>query len=315
MRRPKINEWRFISQAAWLLVLSSVLFGVPYFSTVTWTKNIFWPNLSTRFIVNNPTTSFLYQIQSRLSSGYETYYVNLIIPFFVFVLLVMILGRVWCGWLCPIGFLQNILLRIRKRLGISFWDLPPKATMMINQIGYVILFLIILISLAVGLTFLGMNNFFTRSELPFEMVAPPRPITIFLQQLIGLESWDASVPLPGIIIAIMVIVLSFKIRHFWCRICPAGALMSLFNRRALINIKKDGTKCTKCRACLRACPIDIEEIYEEKEKDNVTNGTCIHCYRCVELCPEDGCLSVTFMNKTLVKSKYPYTSRIKGVEE
>lgn len=315
MRKPKINEWRFISQAAWLIVLSSVLFGVPYFSTVPWTKNIFWPNLSTRFIVNNPTTSFLYQIQSRLSSGYETFYVNLIVPFFIFVLLVMILGRLWCGWLCPIGFLQNILLRIRKRLGISFWDLSPKATMMLNQIGYVILFLIILISLAVGVTFLGMNNFFTRSELPFEMVAPPRPITIFLQQLIGLESWNAAVPLPGIIIAIVIIVLSFKIRHFWCRICPAGALMSIFNRRALINIKKDGAKCTKCRACLRACPIDIEEIYEEKEKDNVTNRTCIHCYRCVELCPEDGCLSVTFMNKTIVESKYPYAPTVKGVVE
>jgi ferredoxin-type protein NapH len=315
MRRPKINEWRFISQAAWLLVLSSVLFGVPYFSTLTWTKNIFWPNLSTRYIVNNPTPCVLYQIQSLLASGYETYYVNLIIPFFIFVLMIIILGRVWCGWLCPIGFLQDILSRIRKRLNISYWDLSPKAVILLNQMGYVLLFIISFISISIGVTFLGMDNFFTRSELPFEIVAPARPIAIFLQQLVGLESWNAAVPLPGIIIAIVIIVLSFKVRHFWCRICPAGALMSLFNRRALINIKKDGTKCTKCRACLRACPIDIEEIYEEKEKDNVTNGTCIHCYRCIELCPEDGCLSVTFMNKTIVKSKYPYTPRVKGVVE
>jgi polyferredoxin len=313
MRKPKINEWRFISQTAWLIVISSVLLGVPYFSTHPLTKNIFWPNLSTRFLVNNPTTSFLYQIQSRLASGYETFYVNLILPFFIFLLLVMILGRVWCGWLCPIGFLQNILLRIRKRLNISYWEVPPKATIIFNQMGYVILFLIILISISVGITFLGINNFFTRSELPFESVAPPRPITIFLQQLLGWESWDATIPLVGIIVAVVVIVLSFKIRHFWCRICPAGALMSLFNRRALINIKKDGTKCTKCRVCIRSCPVDIEEIYEEKEQDNVTNGACIHCYRCVELCPEDGCLSVTFLNKTIVKSKYPLTPSEKGV--
>jgi len=315
MRKPKITELRLISQAAWLLVLSSVLFGVPYFSSMSLTKNIFWPNLSTRFIVNNPTTSFLYQIQSRLSSGYETFYVNLIVPFFIFVLLVMILGRVWCGWLCPIGFLQDILLRIRKRLNISYWEVPPKATIALNQIGYVVLFLIAFISLAVGVTFLGMNNFFSRAELPFETVAPPRAIAIVLQQLLGLESWDATIPLSSIIIAVAVIVLSFKIRHFWCRICPAGALMSLFNRRALINIKKDGPKCTKCRVCIRSCPMDIEEIYEEKEEDNVTNGTCIHCYRCVELCPEDGCLSVTFMNKTIVKSKFPKAPRVKDVAE
>lgn len=315
MRKPRITDWRLISQVAWLFVISSALFGVPYFSTLSQTKNIFWPNLSTRFLVNNPTTSFMYQIQSRLASGYETFYVNLIIPFLVFLLLVMVLGRVWCGWLCPIGFVQDILLRIRKRLNIRYWEVSPKTTIMLNQMGYVILFLIIIISLSVGLTFLGMNNFFTRSELPFESVAPPRPITIFLQQLLGLESWDATIPLVGIIVGVVVVALSFKIRHFWCRICPAGALMSLFNRRAMINIKKDGPKCTKCRICIRSCPMDIEEIYEEKEQDNVTNGTCIHCYRCVELCPEDGCLSVTFMNKTLVKSKFPEAPRSKGVVE
>jgi polyferredoxin len=313
MRRPKINEWRTIVQTLWLVVLSSALFGVPYFSEMPWTKNIFWPSLSTRFLVYNPTTSFLYQIQSRLSSGWETYYVNIVIPLMIFVLLVTVLGRVWCGWLCPIGFLQDVLIKIRKRLGIPYSDVPPKATMVLNQSGYVILFLISFLSFGVGVTFLGINEFFSRAELPFETVAPPRPITIFLQQIIGWESWNASIPLSAIIIALLVIVLSFKVRHFWCRICPAGAMMSLLNRRALISIQKDGTKCTKCRACLRACPMDIEEIYEEKEKDNVTNGACIHCYRCIELCPEDGCLSVMFINKTITKSKYPYSSEVKGV--
>jgi ferredoxin-type protein NapH len=313
MRKPKISEWRLIVNIAWLFVINSVLFGVPYFSTLPWTKNIFWPNLSTRFIVNNPTTSFLYQIQSRFASGYETYYVNLIVPALVFVLLVVILGRVWCGWLCPIGFIQDLLLKIRKALGIPYTDVSPKSTMVLNQIGYVMIFLIAFLSLSVGVTFLGMNQFWSKSELPFESVAPPRAIWIFIQQILGLESWDTVIPLSAIIGAALAIVLSFKIRHFWCRICPAGALMSLLNRRALVSIQKDGSKCTKCRICMRACPMDIEEIYEEKDLDNVTNRTCIHCYRCIELCPEDGCLSVTFFNKTITKSKFPYSKKLKGV--
>jgi polyferredoxin len=305
MRRPKISEWRLITNVAWLLVINSVLFGIPYFSTLPWTKNIFWPNLSTRFIVNNPTTSFLYQIQSRFASGYETYYVDLIVPALFFITLVVILGRVWCGWLCPIGFIQNLLLRIRKALGIPYKDVSPNTTMVLNQVGIVIIFLIAFLSFAVGVTFLGMNQFWSKSELPFESVAPPRAIWITIQQFVGLESWDAVIPLSAIIMAAAFIVLSFKIRHFWCRICPAGALMSIFNRSALVSIQKDGSKCTQCRVCLRACPMDIDEIYSEKDKDNVTNRTCIHCYRCIELCPEDGCLNVTFMNKTLTTSKYP----------
>jgi polyferredoxin len=313
MRRPKISEWRLAVQTAWLFVLTSTLFGIPYFSEVAFAKNIFWPNLSTRFLVYNPTTSFLYQIQSRLSSGYETYYVNIIIPLVIFLFLVTLLGRVWCGWLCPIGYLQNILLRIRKALGIPYTDISPKATMVLNQSSLVILFLISFLSFSVGVTFLGINSFFSASQLPFETVAPPRPITVFIQQLIGWESWDAGIPLPAIFVVLTVIVLSFKIRHFWCRICPAGAMMSFVNRSALVTIQKDGTKCTKCRACLRACPMDIEEIYEEKERANVTNRTCIHCYRCIELCPEDGCLSVTFLNRKITKSKFPYSKKVKGV--
>jgi polyferredoxin len=307
MGKLGINHWRLLFQTAWLVVINSVLFGVPYFSTLPWANNIFWPNLSTRFIVNNPTTSFLFQIQSRLASGSETYYINIAVPLLVFTLLVTILGRAWCGWLCPIGYLQNLLIRLRKRLGIPYMDISPRTTMVLNQMAYVLIFLISFISLAVGLSFLGVNHFFSRAQLPFESVAPPRPIAVFLQQVVGLESWETQIPVLSIIIASIIIALSFKIRHFWCRICPAGALMSLFNRRALLSIRKEGSKCTKCRVCLRACPMDIEEIYEEKESDNVTHPTCIHCYRCIELCPEDDCLSLTFLNKTIITSKYPIT--------
>ena len=49
--------------------------------------------------------------------------------------------------------------------------------------------------------------------------------------------------------------------------------------------------------------MDIREVYEEMEKDNISSPECIHCYRCVELCPEEGCLSVAVANKDIVKSK------------
>lgn len=307
MRKLGINKWRLLFQTTWLVVINSVLIGVPYFSTLPWANNIFWPNLSTRFVVNNPTTSFLFQVQSRLASGSETYYINLAVPLLVFALLVTILGRAWCGWLCPMGYLQNLLIRLRKRLGIPYKDISPRTALVLNQMAYVLIFLISFLSLSVGLSFLGVNHFFSRGQLPFESVAPPRSVAVFLQQVVGLESWETQIPVPSIIIAGIIIAISFKIRHFWCRICPAGALMSFFNRRALLGIRKDGSKCTKCRVCLRACPMDIEEIYEEKGRDNVTHPTCIHCYRCIELCPEDGCLSLTFLNKTIIKSKYPIT--------
>jgi ferredoxin len=52
--------------------------------------------------------------------------------------------------------------------------------------------------------------------------------------------------------------------------------------------------------------MDIEEIYEEKGKINISSKECIHCYRCVELCPEEDCLSVAFLEKEFLRSKSPY---------
>jgi formate hydrogenlyase subunit 6/NADH:ubiquinone oxidoreductase subunit I len=84
-----------------------------------------------------------------------------------------------------------------------------------------------------------------------------------------------------------------------------GAINSFFNKYALLTLQKDGSKCTKCRVCLRACPMDIEDIYEQMGKTNISSKECIHCYRCVELCPENDCLSVAFLEKKFIRSKHP----------
>jgi len=55
--------------------------------------------------------------------------------------------------------------------------------------------------------------------------------------------------------------------------------------------------------CLRVCPMDIEEIFVEMERENVTAPECIMCGRCVESCPEAGCLSINFLGRELVRSR------------
>ncbi|NIP36238.1 MAG: 4Fe-4S dicluster domain-containing protein, partial [Thermoplasmata archaeon] len=71
----------------------------------------------------------------------------------------------------------------------------------------------------------------------------------------------------------------------------------------------DPSKCTKCRVCMRVCPMDIEEIFVEMEKENVTSPECIMCGRCVESCPEGGALSFNYMGKELARSMSPADRR------
>jgi heterodisulfide reductase subunit C len=47
----------------------------------------------------------------------------------------------------------------------------------------------------------------------------------------------------------------------------------------------------------------IEKVYEERNTGDVVSWKCVHCYRCVESCPEDDCLNVNFLGKKVLKSK------------
>jgi ferredoxin-type protein NapH len=69
-----------------------------------------------------------------------------------------------------------------------------------------------------------------------------------------------------------------------------------------VRLDKTEEKCTKCGICKRVCPTQVKEVYENKGGD-VTTSNCILCLRCVEMCPEDGCLKFKAAGKTVVKSR------------
>jgi ferredoxin len=202
---------------------------------------------------------------------------------------------------------------LRSALKVRYLNLPPKVIMALDKFKYVLLFVITWGAVA-SVTELLPKFFRASTPLSCE-ICPARPVCIASQQAIGAESWDTQIPPLSATMGICVILLSFKIRNFWCRICPLGALMAPVNKYALLKIEKDGSKCTRCRICARVCPMDIEEIYEVKGDENVTFPTCVHCYKCVEKCPEEGCLSVTFLGRKLLTSKSETTKGLAKVKQ
>jgi polyferredoxin len=98
--------------------------------------------------------------------------------------------------------------------------------------------------------------------------------------------------------------LSFFIRRFWCRLCPSGALLALFNKGCLTTKEKDLQKCSKCGICYDVCPVDNEDVFMIKDRKVVNGTNCIMCFECVDKCPENDCLKVKFAGKTLMRSKF-----------
>jgi len=106
----------------------------------------------------------------------------------------------------------------------------------------------------------------------------------------------------GLIFSVTLIVGASLKRRFWCPYCPMGLLLSWYRKISFLKLKKDSQKCTMCEACYNACPVEIEQVFKEREKEDVTFSDCTLCLRCIEYCPEDDALRATFLGKTIYRS-------------
>ncbi len=189
--------------------------------------------------------------------------------FGIIILFGLILGRTICGFLCPMGLIQDLLYKIKSpKLKKS------KVTRILSYFKYVLLFgLIILIPLAysnvvvlpafcqyicpvgtlAGLFLLGNPN--NAGELA---------------SLAVLFTWKFS-------LLVAILIGSIFVYRLFCRfLCPLGALYSFFCKIAMLGIKLDKQKCIDCGLCIQTCKMDIKRVGDHE---------CIHCGACVPVCP------------------------------
>jgi polyferredoxin len=263
-----------------------------------------------------------------LSSGL----MRLAVVFGSVILLSVILGKFFCGWICPFGLYMDLLSRIRKAFRIKHLNFSDNFNQKFHQLGYVILALLLILSVIFGSqAIVGAQlvpgtekggfvyNYFSA---PFCQVCPMKPLCVLLQTSVGLmrpewlvESTTGDFYQLGfyltslnLFVLGLVTVAAFFYRRAWCRICPLGALIALFNRFppfkwiSGVRLEKVEEKCTKCGICKRVCPTQVKEVYDEKGGD-VTTSNCLLCLRCVEMCPYEDCLKFKVAGKTVFKSR------------
>ena len=189
----------------------------------------------------------------------------------------LLLGRMICGFLCPMGLIQDLMDLVRRRTKTEGITMNDRMYGALVPVRWTMLFLML------GLTFIGGNfcNF-----CPAVTLSPV---------LAGLQ---VSLFASGFAM-VFVLIGSFFKRRFFCTICPLGYLLGLLHKVSPFRIRKDCTACTECGACYDACPMGIKAIYTERDREDVTDITCIMCGECVRKCPEDRALSVTCLGKSI----------------
>ncbi|MBO4837187.1 MAG: redoxin domain-containing protein [Clostridia bacterium] len=183
----------------------------------------------------------------------------------------VILGRTICGWLCPMGLVQELLHRIP-----SPKIRKSRLTRILSFLKYIILALfVIALPLWYGLA----------HDLPVPAFCKYICPAGTLEGAAGNLAHPANASLYGMLgplftgkwVILLVILLAcvFCYRSFCRFICPLGAIYSLFSRFALIGIQTDTERCNGCGECVRSCGMDVMHAGDRE---------CIQCGQCMDSC-------------------------------
>lgn len=280
---------------------------------------------------------FIIQVVAMVAVFYLfTYPVWQLIVLIVILVMPIVLGRFFCGWLCPFGLYMDAITLIRKAFKIRYRNLPDKLNKFLHNFRYVLLLVFLILPFILSLID-PPSTLEVGTLMALLFAGPFEPLRILLGPMISLiVPWEGPLEIGGLyfsypyvqevilysevvfseifvnitawIFVALTFVGSFFVRRVWCRFCPTGASLAVVNRfrgfkwAPLLHLDKDEEKCTKCGICKRVCPVQVTEVYEQKG-GKINTSMCMLCTRCVEMCPYEDCLKVKMGGKTVFKSR------------
>ena len=264
------------------------------------------PSTACNYLEYNVGACIVYQLQHYLSVGFFESWMFVVVLILSFLILYIALGRGWCGWVCPLGMIQDGLNYLRKRLGVSRYRLSPFQRQLLAVSRYSIFFGGLVLSIAVSIIIVTFYIEVGDIYRPICQVCPAYPLFTLSQAGMGLTTDVGARYIPWLSLSVLAMFLfsSTKVRRPFCRLCPVAVVMMPFRKVSGMSIHKDPKKCTRCSMCYRVCPVDVTEVWKEMEETDVTVSSCILCMRCVEVCPEDGCLTGRVFGFNVIESSY-----------
>ncbi len=180
----------------------------------------------------------------------------------------------FCGWVCPLGTVQEWLGRLGRKVFRRRFRLPTRTDRVLMNLRYVVLIAVPVLTFTVWKFDLGFRAFD-----PFYI----------------LFSWGGhGTAALSFLIVVGVLGAALFVPFLWCRyLCPMGAAMDPLSRAGALRIRRNKKTCTNCGACDRACPhaIPVSQVNE------VTARNCTNCLECIEECAVDGALELSWFGK------------------
>ena len=190
------------------------------------------------------------------------------------ILLGVLLGRFICGFLCPFGWLQELLHKIPSKK-LSTRKLKP-----LTYLKYIILLLAVVLLPALAVNDVGMGDpFFCKYICPQGVLEGAIPLSIVNEEI---RAALGTLFVQKLFILLAVVALSILFYRPFCKwICPLGAFYALLNKVSLLEIKMDEQKCVSCGKCAASCKMDVDV------RKTPNHAECIRCGKCITACPAE----------------------------
>lgn len=210
--------------------------------------------------------------------------------FFVFF---FVLNKAFCGWVCPLGTMQELIGRIGRRMHLPLRRFDRGNVGRVRPVKWLVLLLLVLalpLTTGLGITPHELGN-------PYCDVCPSRLLTTVMtadteQLAIATGGWRFFLGAIANTLFGFMLISALAVRQPFCRICPMLAFNAVFQRLSPMRlVKQEHDRCGKCGICTKACPMDIHEIAREEGR-RAFHEDCTLCGRCAEFCPEDNVIQL-----------------------
>lgn len=281
MRKPKEQNLRFFIQVFFLLFIGLISLnhtlsesggGVPFLSVA-----------SLHAVCPFGGVETLYSFVSKGEYVKKIHSSSLVLMSAVFFMSIF-LGPVFCGWVCPLGAIQEWIGKIGKKIFKNKYNnfISENIDSKLRYIRYIFVVLILYNTAKAGiLIFLNVDPYYALFNF-----------------------WTGEVALWAIIVLLVVFAISLLIERPWCKyICPYGAVLGIFNTFRLFKIRRNQDTCINCNSCSNNCPMNIKV----SESTAVLNHQCISCLKCTSenYCPVEATVEFkASLNSTLKVKAY-----------
>jgi len=205
----------------------------------------------------------------------------------------LFLGRAFCGWFCWFGGYQDLVS----------WGVGDRFRLKIPRQTLLYLGLIPFVSLGLKMYSSWIVNWL--DGIP----------GIFKFDPAFVEPWGGQQTGISILFTLVLYgpVLMFVFgRRAWCRhLCPIGALLKIFSKFSPTRFRLTSEDCSGCGRCNRVCDMEIDVAGELGNFGEVRSTSCIVCFKCSDVCPEDAITyTMKHPNITMAPSAAAITERL-----